>query len=131
MWGSPSGQSGPQGLKPVFLSVLNGTAEAVPYPKPESKPRLKGRVRLIHRGEKSDVYPTCYSRIVLEILGRYSYALHLCGITPCAIDRASANPASAICFCAVGNRSNPARACNTARVRGDGVEKPGETDAGE
>jgi len=28
------GISGPQGLKPVFLMALNGTAEAVPYPKP-------------------------------------------------------------------------------------------------
>ena len=25
---------GPQGLKPAFLVVLSGTAEAVPYPKP-------------------------------------------------------------------------------------------------
>jgi hypothetical protein len=25
---------GPQGLKPAFLQALNGTAEAVPYPKP-------------------------------------------------------------------------------------------------
>ena len=25
---------GPQGLKPAFLADLNGTAEAVPYPKP-------------------------------------------------------------------------------------------------
>jgi hypothetical protein len=28
------GGRGPQGLKPAFLLALNGTAEAVPYPKP-------------------------------------------------------------------------------------------------
>src|SRR5450759_1898531 len=31
------GGRGPQGLKPAFLLVLNGTAEAVPYPKPISE----------------------------------------------------------------------------------------------
>ncbi len=30
----PLGTQGPQGLKPVFFRVLNGTAKAVPYPKP-------------------------------------------------------------------------------------------------
>jgi hypothetical protein len=29
-----NGDPGPQGLKPAFLLVLSGTAEAVPYPKP-------------------------------------------------------------------------------------------------
>jgi hypothetical protein len=28
----------PQGLKPAFLVVLGGTAEAVPFPKPFLKP---------------------------------------------------------------------------------------------
>src|ERR1039457_7287415 len=28
------GRRGPQGLKPAFFLALNGTAEAVPYPKP-------------------------------------------------------------------------------------------------
>jgi hypothetical protein len=33
----------PQGLKPAFLQTLNGTAEAVPYPKPiyETSSNLK------------------------------------------------------------------------------------------
>ena len=30
----PLGRQTPQGLKPAFLEVLNGTAKAVPYPKP-------------------------------------------------------------------------------------------------
>jgi hypothetical protein len=38
---SPGKQPGPQGLKPALLSVLNGTAEAVPYPKPIMRPVLK------------------------------------------------------------------------------------------
>src|SRR5208282_4972031 len=37
---SPGKRSGPQGLKPALLSVLNGTAEAVPYPKPFMRPVL-------------------------------------------------------------------------------------------
>jgi hypothetical protein len=32
--------SGPRGLKPAFLLALNGTAEAVPYPKPSMRPVL-------------------------------------------------------------------------------------------
>jgi hypothetical protein len=31
-----------QGLKPTFSQALNGTAEAVPYPKPETSPRTDG-----------------------------------------------------------------------------------------
>src|SRR5208282_1206351 len=37
---SPGKRPGPQGLKPALLSVLNGTAEAVPYPKPFMRPVL-------------------------------------------------------------------------------------------
>ena len=36
-----AGRRGPQGLKPVFFFVLNGTAEAVPYPKPIYETRSK------------------------------------------------------------------------------------------
>src|SRR5208282_472352 len=42
---SPGGRYGPQGLEPALLSVLNGTAEAVPYPKPFMRPVLGVRGR--------------------------------------------------------------------------------------
>ncbi len=38
------GGRGPQGLKPSFLLVLNGTAEAVPYPKPIYEARSQNSV---------------------------------------------------------------------------------------
>src|SRR5208282_2622788 len=41
--GSPSRLSGPRGLTPAFLSVPNGTGEAVPCPKPIVRPALSAR----------------------------------------------------------------------------------------
>jgi hypothetical protein len=45
--GRSSGQlSSPQGLKPEFILALNGTAEAVPYPKPVDQTiSTQGRAR--------------------------------------------------------------------------------------
>ncbi len=41
--GFPIGLSVPQGLKPAFLLALDGTAKAVPYPKPFMRPVLAER----------------------------------------------------------------------------------------
>src|ERR1019366_8213480 len=41
---SPPGRRFPQGLKPAFLQTEDGTAEAVPYPKPSHE----GSARQIH-----------------------------------------------------------------------------------
>ncbi len=49
---SRSEQSDPQGLKPAFLLVLNGTAEAVPYPKPFVRPtRMRNDKRRMTNAE--------------------------------------------------------------------------------
>ena len=45
----PRGLFGPQGLKPAFLLALNGTAEAVPCPKPFMGPVLKTFMRPVLR----------------------------------------------------------------------------------
>ncbi|MGD0791131.1 MAG: hypothetical protein ABR920_05105 [Terriglobales bacterium] len=42
----PLGRHVPQGLKPAFFRALNGTAEAVPYPKPIYETSSKTQVAL-------------------------------------------------------------------------------------
>src|ERR1019366_7079150 len=44
-----AGRRGPQGLKPAFFFALNGTAEAVPYPRPiyETRSNKKTMIRQV------------------------------------------------------------------------------------
>ena len=44
---SPPGRLFPQGLKPAFFLGLNGTAEAVPYPKPIYETRSSKTLALL------------------------------------------------------------------------------------
>src|ERR1022692_2825492 len=80
--------------------------------------------RLIHREENSYVHSKGYRKIALEVSGRDSRAVRMCGIPPCPINREGASLTYAI-----GSRTEISGASDATGVRGDGVEDPGETNA--
>src|ERR1019366_2369354 len=82
--------------------------------------------RLIHREENSYVHSKGYRKIALEVSGRDSRAMRLCGVPSCPIDTAGQTRAFA-----VGCHSEAAGAGNAAGVGGERVERPGETVAAE
>src|ERR1035437_7155665 len=82
--------------------------------------------RLIHREENSYVHSKGYRKIALEISGRDSRAMRLCGVPSCPIDTAGQTRAFA-----VGRHSEAAGAGNAAGVGGERVARPDETVAAE
>src|ERR1039457_2535850 len=82
--------------------------------------------RLIHREENLYVHSKGYRNIALEVSGRDSRAMRVCGVSPCPIDTAGQTRAFA-----VGCYSEAAGAGNAAGVGGERVECPGETVAAE
>ncbi len=82
--------------------------------------------RLIHREENLYVHSKGYRKIALEVSGRDSRAMRMCGVPPCAI-----NAKGATRTFAVGSYPEAAGAGNAAGVGGERVECPGETVAAE
>src|SRR5450755_3762827 len=82
--------------------------------------------RLIHREENSYVHSKGYRKIALEVSGRDSRAVRMCGIPPCPINREGA---SLTYTYAIGSRTETSGASDATGVRGDGVEDPRETNA--
>src|ERR1035438_8403799 len=78
--------------------------------------------RLIHREENPYVHSKGYRKIALEISGRDSRTMRLCGVPSCPIDTAGQTRAFA-----VGRHSEAGGAGNAAGVGGERVERPGET----
>src|ERR1019366_9149420 len=81
--GSPSRLSGPQGLKPAFLSALNGTAEAVPYPKPICETLFRAHLILFDLAVGHDPFPNVdrpVRKVYFEQAERHAAAILLGGL---------------------------------------------------